>query len=305
MKLVFEARLFLKEPDELPVYVERLVHREADLPPLHEHEFYELVYIVHGHAVHYFENKAYPLRGGDLLFIRPGQFHTYMLESNGSIELINCLFLQRLFDPLWRQAIDPGNSIEAFLLYPFLGRAEEFHPRISLELADARRVERLLEEMLEEQARRRQQHAAILKLKMFELFQLMIRYQNEAIHRAQAASGQHADMRAIMIRRVHQFLAENAEQKHDMNRLAHYYGISSRHLNRLFKQDTGMTIVEMLHYIRIENAKQLLLHTNDRIIDIATKVGYDDTSFFTKLFIRKVKCSPGQYRALMQRPTNT
>lgn len=300
MKLTFQSNMYLKDPKALPVYVERKVHREENLPPIHEHEFYELVLIVHGQVSHYFENIYYRLHGGDMILIRPGQFHQYVLEEGASFELINCLFLPELFERQWQAAIDPDGKIESFLLYPFANRKEEFHPRISLALAESRRVEKLLEDMLDEQSQGRLFSSVVIRLKLFELFHLILRYQNEAIHREKPAAVKRTDPKIIMIQRVHQYLAENPELKLDIEQMASTFGVSSRHLNRLFKQETGKTVMEMLHFIRIEKAKQLLMHTNDRVVDIAARVGYDDTSFFTKLFIRKVKCSPGKYREEMQ-----
>ncbi|MCQ6562883.1 AraC family transcriptional regulator [Paenibacillus mendelii] len=300
MKLTFQSNMYLKDPKALPVYVERKVHREEDLPPIHEHEFYELVLILHGQVFHYFENGSYRLHGGDMILIRPGQFHRYVLDDGDSFELINCLFLPELFEPDWLTAIDPDGKIESFLLYPFSNRKDEFHPRISLALAESRQVERLLEEMLVEQTQGRAFSGTVIRLKLFELFHLILRYQNEAIHREKHTGSRRTDPKVIMIQRVHQYLAENPELKLDIEQMANTFGVSSRHLNRLFKQQTGKTVMEMLHFIRIERAKLLLMHTNDRVVDIAARVGYDDTSFFTKLFIRKVKCSPGKYREEMQ-----
>jgi len=294
------ASLYMKDPENLPVYVERKIHRADDLPPVHDHEFYELVFVVHGHASHVYENKYYPLHGGDLLLIRPGQFHTYLLERGTSFELINCLFLPSLFDREWRAAIDPQDHIEAFLLHPFLKRPDEFHPCLPLERADARQIEARLADMLEEQKNLKAYSATIIRLKLFELLLLLIRLQDEALQQVKLEQTKPHHLRSIIIRQIHQFLAENAEQKHCINQLSELLGISPRHINRLFKQDTGKTVIEMLHYARIERAKHLLMHTNDRIMDIAAKVGYEDTSFFTKLFIRKMKCSPGQYRENMQ-----
>lgn len=78
--------------------------------------------------------------------------------------------------------------------------------------------------------------------------------------------------------------------------LCELFSISSRHLNRVFKQETGQTVTERIHQIRIDRAKQYLDEGEDKVINIAQRVGYEDPAFFTLLFRRKVGCSPGQYR---------
>ncbi|WP_309120218.1 AraC family transcriptional regulator [Paenibacillus sp.] len=299
MTYTLQSSLYLKDPRNFPVYIERKIHFLQDLPPVHDHEFYELVYVVHGHTTHYYENKYYPLHAGDMILIRPGHFHTYILDEGASFELINCLFVPELLDPPWKRAIDAQDQIETFLLHPFFNREDEFHPRLKLGLSDARRIEILLVAMLEEQTQNREFASTVLRLKLFELFHLLIRFQDEASQKKKSVHAQQHHPRSVLISKIYQYIEENSEQKKCIDQLAALLGVSSRHLNRLFKQETGKTVLEMLHYVRIERAKQLLLHTHDRVVDIAAKVGYEDPSFFTKLFVRKVTCSPSKYREEM------
>jgi len=58
----------------------------------------------------------------------------------------------------------------------------------------------------------------------------------------------------------------------------------------------GKSVIDVLHDIRISRAKHLLTETDEKVIAIATMVGYDDPSFFSRLFHRHVGCSPSQYR---------
>jgi len=121
MKLVvLNEKLYFKDPQVLPIYVERKVHEIEDLPPVHQHEFYELVYIVHGRAQHFFEGTYYDIYAGDILLIKQGENHTYLLKPRASIEIINCLYLSRLFEEEWLVLADKKHSIPLFLEQPFL-----------------------------------------------------------------------------------------------------------------------------------------------------------------------------------------
>ena len=57
-----------------------------------------------------------------------------------------------------------------------------------------------------------------------------------------------------------------------------------------------MSPLEYVHALRIEEAKQMLETGDDPIEAIAQEVGYENTAFFNRLFRRKVKLSPTQYR---------
>lgn len=293
--VVFNDRLYLKDPNVLPIYVERKVHELEDLPPVHQHDFYELVYIVHGKAQHFFEGAYYDIYAGDILLIKQGENHTYLLKPGASIEIINCLFLSRLFEEEWLLFADKSRNIQTFLEQPFLNRKEGFHHRLSLGREDACQVLQLLENMVSEQHKKRSNFAGMIRLQLLELLFTLIRSYEEWLFRDQETLVLHSE-RIILVKRIQQYLEENFEQKLDLVTLSNNYHISPRHLNRIFKQDTGMTVKEMTHHIRIERAKHFLANTNDRIVDISGKVGYEDSSFFMKLFTRNVGCSPAKYR---------
>lgn len=73
-------------------------------------------------------------------------------------------------------------------------------------------------------------------------------------------------------------------------------GLPERTFKRRFKTATGMGPLEYVHALRIEAAKHML-ETNDAPIDdVAREVGYEDATFFTRLFSRAVKLTPTQYK---------
>ena len=73
-------------------------------------------------------------------------------------------------------------------------------------------------------------------------------------------------------------------------------GLSERSLMRRFQKATGMTPIQYVHAIRIEEGKQMLEATQDSVEAIAHELGYEDPSFFVRLFKRDVRITPSQYR---------
>lgn len=65
-----------------------------------------------------------------------------------------------------------------------------------------------------------------------------------------------------------------------------------------FKQHTGMNFVNYLKNLRIEEAKNLLRRTDDRIRDISHKVGYENEHHFMKTFKAVCGMSPSEYRKI-------
>ncbi|MEZ5603046.1 MAG: helix-turn-helix transcriptional regulator [Burkholderiaceae bacterium] len=73
-------------------------------------------------------------------------------------------------------------------------------------------------------------------------------------------------------------------------------GPPERTFKRRFAQATGMSPIEYVHTLRLEEAKQMLEAGDDPVEAVALEVGYQDASFFSRLFRRRVALTPAQYR---------
>lgn len=72
--------------------------------------------------------------------------------------------------------------------------------------------------------------------------------------------------------------------------------ISPFYLSHLFKEELGITFLEYITKIRIKEAKILLKDPKLSIVAISSEVGYDDPSYFSKVFKKNTGISPNQYR---------
>ncbi len=68
------------------------------------------------------------------------------------------------------------------------------------------------------------------------------------------------------------------------------------YLSLLFKTNTGITFIEQLTNIRMDKAKDMLKSTSLRNYEVAEKVGYHDSRYFSQIFKKKVGVSPSEYR---------
>jgi transcriptional regulator GlxA family with amidase domain len=90
--------------------------------------------------------------------------------------------------------------------------------------------------------------------------------------------------------------ASNYNADSPVGRLVALSGLPERTFKRRFTESTGMSPLEYIHTLRLEESKQLLESTDMPIEAVAVEVGYQDASFFNRLFRRKVHLSPAQYR---------
>jgi transcriptional regulator GlxA family with amidase domain len=73
-------------------------------------------------------------------------------------------------------------------------------------------------------------------------------------------------------------------------------GLAERTFIRRFSEATGMTPLNYVHALRLEEAKQMLETSDLPVEAIANEAGYEDASFFGRLFRRNVGLTPAQYR---------
>ena len=92
------------------------------------------------------------------------------------------------------------------------------------------------------------------------------------------------------------WIADNYARPAPVAAMARRSGLSERSFKRRFRQATGMSPLEYVHTLRMEEAKQMLEAGDQPIEAIANDVGYEDPGFFGRLFRRKVNLTPGEYR---------
>lgn len=72
--------------------------------------------------------------------------------------------------------------------------------------------------------------------------------------------------------------------------------VNANYLSYQFHQDMGMTFIDFVNQERIKQAASLLKHTNLQIQQIASVVGYNNTSYFSKQFVKYLNMTPRNYR---------
>ena len=86
-----------------------------------------------------------------------------------------------------------------------------------------------------------------------------------------------------------------------LEEVAEYAGYSPTYFSRIFREDTGMTFKEYLSELRIERSKLLLLTTDLSITEIGTMLGFNDQSYFCKIFKGATGVTPDKYRKRSRR----
>lgn len=104
---------------------------------------------------------------------------------------------------------------------------------------------------------------------------------------------QHKDQ---MILKVQRHLEQHQGMAIQVSQLAQMCTCSERNLQRRFVTATGISIIHYCQELRMSHAKKLMMTTNESIQNIAYTMGYENTSFFIRLFKRFTGMTPKEWR---------
>ena len=99
-----------------------------------------------------------------------------------------------------------------------------------------------------------------------------------------------------LVAAAQRWLSKNFANQCRVADIAASVGVSDRTLTRHFKKQFGITLHAYLQNLRIEHAKTLLTETDLVVSKIAERVGYDDVTFFKRIFRRQIGMTPTAFR---------
>lgn len=96
--------------------------------------------------------------------------------------------------------------------------------------------------------------------------------------------------------RAKEYMKDHYTEQITLNDIADYSGYNPSYLSTLFRQSTGVPPLDYLNRVRIRQAKLLLASREFSISDVAMMVGFQNVSYFNKIFKRSTGQTPGAYQ---------
>ncbi|MGN0657674.1 MAG: helix-turn-helix transcriptional regulator [Ruminiclostridium sp.] len=134
---------------------------------------------------------------------------------------------------------------------------------------------------------------AYLKIKVLELFVFLNSIQPE-----KSASEQRcvSEKQVSLAKLIFDYLTDDTSKNITVTELSEHFGTSAYQLNKCFQSVYGMSISGYSRNMKIREAARLLQHTDQTILEIAGRVGYENGSKFANVFHRIMGVTPHQYR---------
>ncbi len=98
------------------------------------------------------------------------------------------------------------------------------------------------------------------------------------------------------IQKVMEYVSANYMKRITLNDISEHVAFSVSYLSRMFKEEKGINLTSYINEVRVRNAKLLLKDSSVALSQVAYLTGFDDQSYFSKVFKKHTGMTPGKYR---------
>ena len=251
--------------------------------PEHTHDYVELIYMCQGSTTHIVEGKEIKLCEGELLFLGQGIHHSIKKAEQNDIA-VNFIILPHFFGDTLYAMGENESPIKRFFVNCLCGNDSNSY--LHFNVSDVTEVQNLMENLIlivmSDTPNKRKQ----LQMSMALIFMQLIAHTDKLIAELNEDTALFKILDYIETNYINGNLSEASQIFH--------YEISW--LSREILKKTGKTFTQLMQEKRLSQAAFLLKNTNKNFTDISVAVGYENTSYFHKMFTLNFNMSPKEFR---------
>ena len=256
--------------------------------PSHRHNFIEVLYVCEGSLINIIGGKQVVIEAGELLFLNQFTRHEILPAGKNDIA-INFMILPEFFDVAYTMA--GSNNVLADFLVNVLRQNEEKGEYLHFRVAEVLQIQNLLENMIYSLVTGRGDQNRINQTTMGLIFLYLL------------DSVQYAEMRVPnqyenMISMTTLDYIEQNYKTATLTELCVRLHLPMHVLSKMIKKNTGFNFKELLQRKRMNKAIELMCETELPISDIIAAVGYENGSYFHRVFREKYHVTPGAFREI-------
>lgn len=252
--------------------------------PEHTHDYVEVVYMCTGQTVHIVNGKTICLEQGDLLFLSQSATHEVCNAGLNDVA-VNFIVLPDFFTTALTAIGDEETPLRRFLVDCLTGRNSE-PGFLHFDVSEVKPIQNLVENLLWTLLRETPSKRKTSQMTMALLFLQLMGHTENLVTQDQDEAAVLKALRYIETDYVSGSLTEAAE-------LLHY---DLYWLSREIKRKTGKTYTQLVQEKRLAQAAFLLKNTDRNVADISQAVGYENVSYFHRIFTSAYGKSPKHFR---------
>lgn len=256
--------------------------------PLHWHDEIELILIQKGNLIITLNKTPLQAAEGDIVLILPGILHAIDRDQQNFAEYYNIIFDLKLLGQ-----DNPSDFCFSRYLSPYLKEKVSLPYLLTKDQAIHQVLHQTLTNLIEAHYHHPQGIELYIKSQLFYIFWLLEPLQCKT---QQSQPNQYHISQVQKMKDFLLFIHTNYASSLTLKEAADFCGYSASYFSKFFKSFTGMTLIEYLNNYRLKKASDLLLTTNMNVIEISETIGFENHSYFIRLFRKHYRTTPKQYR---------
>ena len=254
--------------------------------PLHRHNYVEVLYVCEGTLTNIIDGKQVIVRKGELLFLNQFTHHEILAAGRSDIA-INFMVLPEFFDVAYSMA--GNNNVLADFLVNVLRRDNQQGEYLHFKVSEVLQIQNLLENMIYSLVTGKGDQNRINQTTMGLIFLYLLE------------SVQYAEMRLPnqyenMITMTTLDYIEQQYKTATLTELCEKLHLPMHMLSKMIRKNTGFNFKELLQRKRLNKSVELMCETDLPISDIIAAVGYENGSYFHRVFKERYHTTPRAFR---------
>lgn len=255
----------------------------AYTPIYHYHDGYEIYVFLDGAVNYYVEQKCYHLKRGDIVIIRPNEFHRGICINPGVYERIVMNMRSSFFDKIKNPIVDLGRC--------FWEREHGCNNLAHMNEHDLDRLIMLSYELKQSYESGKEDQKYIMYSALVELLSLV----NRTFMEDDSSSDMHDNYMPPLVEEAMAYIEKNLTKMISHDDIASHLYHNSTYINRLFKEATGLTMTQYIIHKRLSLATNYLAE-GKKPQEVCILSGFNDYTNFCRTFTKNVGCAPSKYR---------
>ncbi len=256
--------------------------------PKHSHNYVEMVYMCTGTTTHIINGTdRITLNEGDLLLLNQNVTQEILPASEQDIA-VNFIILPEFFDRPFSM-IEQENVLRDFLISTLSGNNTAASSYLHFQGKDILPVKNLMENMIWTLLHKKSGTNTIIQTTMGLLFMNLSQFTEKLNQSNPNQYDQNIVISVLKYIESHYKDGTLSDISEEINQPPYY-------ISRLLKKHTGSNFKELLQQRKLQQAAYLLSQTPLSVESVMDAIGYDNGSYFYRIFKEKYNCSPREYR---------